>query len=103
MKSMVVLGVLMFAMALVDAKPSLAECCNVSLDASDTEAITVRFCEMPPPGGCGPVLFEGDLAPGESIEVCSATDAIAWEILDPATGEAGPVQGSECDGHSIEL
>lgn len=81
---------------------ALAGCCNVvNPAASPVEG--VRVCEMNEAGGRDAVLFEGALAPGESMHVCSETDWIVVDEPDGSPDGRSAPRGEECDGADVEL
>jgi len=79
-----------------------ATCCDVTA-VGEAES-QIRVCAMSPPGGCQTVLFEGPLAVGESVNVCSETSAVRVERPGATPEEpAAFVTGTACDGNDVEV
>jgi len=79
-----------------------ATCCDVTA-VGEAES-QIRVCAMSPPGGCQTVLFEGPLAVGETVNVCSETSAVRVERPGATPEEpASLVTGTSCDGNDVEL
>lgn len=79
-----------------------ATCCDVK--AVGEAEPQIRVCAMSPPGACQEVLFEGPLAVGETVNVCSETSAVRVER--PAATPEEPaafVTGAVCDGNDVEI
>ena len=74
-----------------------AGCCNVVKTSTSTPETTLRICQIEPTGACGPVLWEGTLSTGASVNVCSVTDGIRYDVSDGAGGYGEPA-AAVCDG-----
>jgi hypothetical protein len=78
-----------------------AACCNV---VAVGEAESVRVCAMTEPGGCGTVLFEGELAVGQPLNVCSDSGYVKIErMASPADDPAGLLKAEACEGADVEI
>ena len=89
-------------LTLLAASRANAGCCDV-VNASSEPVSAVRICEMSAPGGCEVVLFEGPLAPGEAVNVCSETGWIIYDQPDDSPDGYGEPTGAECDGTEVQL
>jgi hypothetical protein len=79
------------------AAEARAGCCNVVKTSASPPEVTLRVCEIAPTGACASVLWEGTLATGASVNVCSPGDGIRYEVSDGAGGYGEPT-GAVCDG-----
>lgn len=96
------LFIAMAVLTLLGASGARAGCCDV-VNASDQSLAAVRICQMPPQGGCEVVLFEGPLAPGEAVNVCSETGSIVYDQPDDSPDGYGEPTGAECEGTEVQL
>jgi hypothetical protein len=80
-----------------------AGCCRlVRIDAA--AQTTVRACETDANDACLAVLFEGVLAQGAATWLCSATDAIVYQDIDPVAGGYNAPVGAVCAANAdVEL
>ena len=79
-----------------------AGCCTVTRADSAAAAEPVQVCEPVLSGACAEVLYEGDLAGGESVAVCSNETFVIWDFPErpKSPGKRG---AADCDGSVIEL
>jgi hypothetical protein len=84
-------------LALLLADPALAACCDVVRTSAAPPETALRIYEMAPTGACRSVLWEGTLATGASVTVCTSTDAILTDVPDGAGGYGEP-SAAVCDG-----
>lgn len=90
-----------FVLVLVSAQARAACCDVVAVGEPETN---LRICAMSPPGGCQAVLFEGALAVGQHMNVCSETSAVVIERQSSIPEEpAAFVLGAACDGDDVEI
>lgn len=81
---------------------ALAACCNV-VNAGSEPIESVRVCEPDPAGACQAVLFEGALAQGEAVEVCTDTELIHHDQPDESPDGRSAPTGADCAGADVEL
>ena len=104
MRSLYGVGWLVAAIAMGSAAvppDALAACCNV-VNAGSDPIESVRVCEPDPAGACAAVLFEGTLAPGEAVEVCTDTEVIHHDRPDDSPDGRSAPTGADCLGTDVE-
>ncbi len=79
-----------------------AGCCDVVNTGSDPIE-TLRVCGMAEVGGCEAVLFEGTLAAGDRVNVCTDFGWIVHDQPDESPDGWGDPTGAECAGADVEL
>jgi len=79
-----------------------AGCCQLTRVAEEAAA-NVEACEPDGSGGCGSVLWQASLAPGQSVEVCPSGDLVVYLDSDPTTGAFEPPTTATCDGSEVDL
>jgi len=79
-----------------------AACCQLVRVPEEATA-DVRACEPDGTGGCGSVLWEAPLAPGQSFEVCPSGDLVVYLDQDPTTSAWEPPTTAMCDGSEVDL
>jgi hypothetical protein len=80
-----------------------AGCCRVIRVDTLTPTGTVRICEPDTNAGCGPVLFEGTLAVGDSQNVCVTGQTVVYQEYDTTLNAYEPPVRAVCDGADVEL
>ncbi len=95
---------LLFALVCGGAGVSRAECCQLAKVESAPPKVHVRVCAFAEGPACSAPLFEGDVAHGAPVSVCSAGTEIFYQELDPVSGELGPATAAACSAQrNVEL
>ena len=79
-----------------------ASCCQLTRVLEEATA-TVQACEPDGSGGCGNLLWEAPLAPGQSIEVCPSGDLVVYLDSDPTSNAWEPPTTATCDGSEVDI
>lgn len=97
-----VLALSVLAHSPILANEAFAACCRVAKLATEPAA-RVQVCEVGSSEECGVILWEQDLAPGESREACPSGDRVVYRQWDADLSAFGPATTAVCDGGDIEL
>ena len=73
-----------------------AGCCDVVRSSAPTTP-DVQICEMAPTGACADILFAGPLDTGDSVSVCSPSDAITIFV------DGQVLTGDHCDQNTVQI
>jgi hypothetical protein len=80
-----------------------AGCCNVVKLDADLPTVTLKVCERSETGGCGVVLFEGNLSVGQTENVCTVEGTVLYQERAVSAGAYGPPVEALCDGADVEI
>ncbi|MEX2205981.1 MAG: hypothetical protein WEF50_07095 [Myxococcota bacterium] len=95
---------LLLAVVCGEAGVSRAECCQLTKIEAAPPTVHVRVCASAEGPTCSQPLFDGDVAHGSPVSICSAGTEVFYQELDPATGELGPATAAACSAsRNIEL
>src|SRR5512134_2841486 len=96
------LSLFVLALSTIVANDAFASCCRVAKLATEPAA-RVRVCDVGPSEECGAILWEQDLAPGESREACPSGDRVVYRQWDADLGNFGPATTAVCNGDDVDL
>lgn len=83
---------------------SRAECCQLAKIESTPPTVHVRVCSAVDGAACSQPLFEGDVAHGSPVSICSVGTEVVYQELDPVSGELGPATTAACSAQrNVEL
>jgi len=80
-----------------------AACCRLRKLPTEPAA-RVQACQPDATEECGLVLWEAELAPGESRDACPTGDRVVYREWDVEAGAFGPATTAVCEeGRDVEL
>jgi hypothetical protein len=101
-RSSLALGAGFLALALGDA--AHAACCRLLRTDTETTSSAVRACENDGDDGCAAVLFLGELALGQSQEICVTGETVVYQEWSTAANDfAAPVAAVCTEDADVEI